>query len=51
MANHMSRVPNGEIPTGIDDDLGDATLFLVDSIPQWSEHIIDVLTNALTNVR
>ena len=51
MADHMSRIPNGEPPIGIDDDLADATLFLVDSIPQWSEHIIDVLTNGLTNVR
>jgi len=39
-----------EPPTEIEDDLANATLFLVDSIPQWSEHIIDVLTNGLTNV-
>ena len=50
MADHMSRIPNGEPPTGIDDDLADATLFLVNSIPQWSEHIIEVLTNGLTKV-
>ena len=50
MAYHMSGIPNGEPPTWIDDDLADATLFLVDSIPQWSKHIINVLTNGLTNV-
>ena len=51
MADHMSRIKKGEPPTGIDDDLADATLFLVESIPQWSEHIIDVLTNGLTNAQ
>ena len=52
MADHMSRIPNGEPLTRIEDDLVDVTLFLVDySISQWSEHIIDVLTNGLTNVQ
>ena len=51
MADHMSRIPNGEPPIGIDDDLADATLFLVDSIPQWSEHIVDVLAHGLTNIQ
>ena len=46
----MSRIPNGKPPIGIDNDLANATLFLVDSIPQWSEHIVDVLAHGLTNV-
>ena len=51
MADHMSCISNGEPPIGIDDDLNDATLFLVDSIPQWSEHIVDVLAHRLTNIQ
>ena len=51
MADHMSRIRNGGPPIGIDDDLADATLFLVDLIPQWSEHIVDALAHGLTNIR
>lgn len=51
MADHMSRIPNGEPPIGVDDDLADATLFLVDSIPQWSEPIVEILAHGLTNVQ
>ena len=51
MADDMSRIPNGEPPIGIDDDLANATLFLLDSIPQWSKHIVDVLDHGLTNIQ
>ena len=50
MADHMSRIPNGESLIGVDDDLVDSTLFLVNSTPRWSEHIIDVLKNGLTKI-
>ena len=32
LADHMWRIPNGEKPIGVDDDLPDATLFLVDLV-------------------
>ena len=36
-ADHMSRITNDEEPTGIDDDLLDATLFQIKSVPRWSK--------------
>ena len=47
LADHMSRIPNGEKPTGVDDDLPDAPLFLVDLVPEWVEEICHYLTNGL----
>ena len=33
LADHMSRILNGEKPIVVDDDLPDAPLFLVDLVP------------------
>ena len=41
----MSRIPNGEKAIGVDDDLPDAPLFLVDLVPEWAEEICHYLTN------
>ena len=43
-ADHMSRIPNGEAPTGVDDDLPDATLFQIESVPRWSKQIAEFLS-------
>ena len=43
----MSRIPNGEKSIGVDDDLQDAPLFLVDLVPEWAEEICHYLTNGL----
>ena len=45
MADHLSRIPNGEAPTGIDDDLPDTSLFMVETMPEWSEKIVNFLVN------
>ena len=47
LADHMSRIPNGEKSVGVDDDLPDAPLFLVDLVPEWAEEICHYLTNGL----
>ena len=47
LADHMSRIPNGEKPIGVEDDLPDAPLFLVDLILEWAEEICHYLTNGL----
>ena len=39
LADHMSRISNREKPIGVDDDLPDAPLFLVDLVPEWAEEI------------
>ena len=43
----MSRIPNEEKPIGVEDDLLDAPLFLVDLIPEWAKEICHYLTNGL----
>src|SRR5271156_6467063 len=43
-ADHLSRITSGEAPTGVDDELPDATLFLIETAPRWSEPIIQVLS-------
>ena len=43
-ADHLSRITNGEAPTGVEDDLPDATLFLIDIAPRWVEPILEVLS-------
>ena len=43
----MSRIPNGEKPIGVDDDLLDAPLFLLDLVPEQAEEICHYLTNGL----
>ncbi|MCO5557534.1 hypothetical protein L7F22_011100 [Adiantum nelumboides] len=45
MADHLSRITNGEAPTGVDDDLPDTSLFMVETIPEWSEKIVNFLVN------
>ena len=35
-ANHLSRIMTGESPTGVDDDLPDATLFAVEIVSRWA---------------
>ncbi|MCO5603633.1 hypothetical protein L7F22_057784 [Adiantum nelumboides] len=45
MADHLSRITNGLAPTGIDDDLSDTSLFMVETIPEWSEKIVNFLIN------
>ena len=43
-ADHLSRITSGEAPTGVDDDIPDATLFRIETAPRWSAKIIEVLT-------
>ncbi|KAI5057045.1 hypothetical protein GOP47_0028863 [Adiantum capillus-veneris] len=48
-ADHMSRIRNDEEPTGVDDDLPDANLFHIESVPKWSRMIAEFLsTTSLT---
>ena len=47
LADHMSRISNGEKPIGVDDDLPNASLFLVDLVPKWVEEICHYQTNGL----
>ena len=44
LANHLSRLINGEAPVGIPDDLLDAYLFNVEMVPKWSKDIVSMLT-------
>ena len=48
LANHMSRIPNGEAATRVDDNLSDASLFLIDIVPKWVEEICHYLANGLS---
>lgn len=43
-ADHLSRITSGEAPTGVDDDLPDATLFVIEIAPRWAEPILDILS-------
>ena len=43
-ADHLSRLKNGEGPTGVPDDLPDAYLFNVEMVPKWSETVVSLLT-------
>ena len=44
-ADHLSRITSGKAPTtGVDDDIPDATLFRIETVPRWSAKIIEVLT-------
>lgn len=47
LADHMSRVPNGEPSTGAEEDLPNAPLFQVDVIPKWAEEVGHYLANGL----
>ena len=46
--DHLSRITNGEAPTGVDDDLPDAKLFTIQIAPRWAKGIISVLSIDLT---
>ncbi|MCO5554464.1 hypothetical protein L7F22_007993 [Adiantum nelumboides] len=45
MADHLSRITNGEAPTEVDEDLPDTSLFMIETIPEWSEKIVNFLVN------
>ena len=42
--DHLLRITNGEAPTGVNDDLPNAMLFMVETTPRWVEHILEVLS-------
>lgn len=46
-ADHLSQITSGEKPVGVQDDLSDAMLFMVETSPRWVEPIIQVLTTGL----
>ena len=39
----LSRITNGEAPMGVNDDLLDATLFMIEIAPRWAENILEIL--------
>ena len=41
----MSRLTHGEEPIGVEDDLPDAVLFVIETAPRWSEPILEVLSS------
>ena len=43
-ADHLSRIMTGESPTGVDDDLPDATLFAIEIAPRWARTIVTFLS-------
>lgn len=43
-ANHLSRLIHGEARTGVEDDLPDAYLFIIEMVPCWSEKLISLLS-------
>ena len=43
-ADHLSRLLNGELPTGIEDDLPDAYLLNIEMVSRWSEMLISLLS-------
>ncbi|MCO5597252.1 hypothetical protein L7F22_051328 [Adiantum nelumboides] len=48
MADHLTRITNGEAPTGVDDNFPDTSLFMVETIPEWSEKIVNFLVNGFS---
>ena len=42
--DHLSRITYGEAPTGVDDDIPDATLFQIETAPRWVKHIVSFLS-------
>ena len=44
LANHFSRIPNGQDAIRVDDETPDAALFTIDIVPSWATEIIRVLT-------
>ena len=49
-ANHLSRLINGEAPSGVNDNLLDAYLFNVEKIPKWSRDLVPLLTIGKLNL-
>ena len=47
LADHMSIILDAEVLTGVDDELLDAPLFLIDLVPKWAQEICHYLTNGL----
>ena len=47
LANHMSRIPNGEALVGVEDDFLDTSLFLLEIVLEWAEEIYHYLANGL----
>ena len=47
-AYHVSRIPNGEHPIGVLDELPDACLFQIEMVPKWSKCLVHFLTTADT---
>ena len=47
LAEHMSRIPNGEAPIGVDDELLVAPLFMIDLVSKWTKKICHYLKNGL----
>ena len=47
LANHMSRIPNGKAIIGVDDNLSDASLFLIYIVLGWADGICHYLANGL----
>ena len=45
-ADHVSRLPNGEEPIGVEDEMPDAALFQLKMVPKWSERVVHFLTTA-----
>ena len=42
--DHLSRIMTGESPIGVDDDLLDATLFAIETVPRWARTIVTFLS-------
>ena len=47
LPDHMSRIPNGEAPIVVEDDLLDAPLFMLNHVLEWTEEIFHYLANGL----
>ena len=43
MSDHLSRIDTGEEPTGVNDDLPDAHLFHIESVPEELKEIAQFL--------
>ena len=44
LADHFSRISNGEEAIGVDDETPDTALFTIDTVPSWVSGIVRVLT-------
>ena len=47
LADHFSEIPNGEEATRVDDEMPDAALFTIDTVPSWALDIVRVLTEGV----